>query len=328
MRRSIVAALASLALYAGMFSSMEAAWAQEWPSRPIRLVVPYATGGAVDIVGRILAQNLSKTLGQSVIVENRTGASGVVGTHAVAGAAPDGYALVIGTSGSLAINVHFMTKKLYNPLKDFAPISLIAINDGILIVNPSFPAKSIAEFIETVRKAPGRYSYATSGIGGPTHLAAELLGARAGLSMVHVPYSKGDGFGVLDVIAGNVPVMFTVLAAVAQHVKSGKVRPVAALGAQRFTQLPDLPTVAESGYPGYAAGAWLALLAPAGTPREVVAALNEATRKATADPAYRARLVEMGSTPVGNTPDELASYMRDELDKWGGVIRNAGIKPE
>ena len=306
--------------------AMSTASAQNFPAKPIRIVVPYAAGGAVDNVGRVLGQNLSKTLGQPVFIDNRPGASGVIGTQAVAMAAPDGYTLLLGAGGSLTINVQLNSNKPYDPFKDFAPISMVAMNDGILIVNPSFPAKTLTEFVDAVRKAPGTYSYATSGIGGPTHLGGELLKSLAGLDMVHVPYSGGDGVGVIDVISGNVPIMMTVLAAVSAHVKSGQVRPIAALGARRFAQLPELPTVAESGYPGYSAGAWNALLAPAGTPADIVQLLNDATRKAIADPAVRAQLIQLGSAPVATSPQELATFIRDEFGKWGKVIKTAGIK--
>ena len=302
--------------------------AQNYPVKPIRIVVPYAAAGAVDNVARVLGQSLSKTLGQPVIIDNRPGASGVIGSQAVAAAAPDGYTLLLGAGGALTINVHLLEKKPYDPLKDFAPISMVALNDGILIVNPSFPAKTFAEFVDAVRKAPGKYSYATSGIGGPTHLGGELLKSMAGLDMVHIPYSGGDGVGVLGVISGDVPMMMTVLAAVSAHVKSGQVRPIAALGSRRFSQLPDLPTVAESGYPGFSAGAWNALLAPAGTAIEIVQLLNDATRKAIADPAVRAQLTQLGSAPLATTPHELAAFMRDEFDKWGKVIQTSTLKPK
>jgi tripartite-type tricarboxylate transporter receptor subunit TctC len=308
--------------------SSTAALAQLFPAKPVRIVVPYAPGGAVDNVARIVAAHMSRTLGQPVVIDNKPGASGVVGSLAVANAAADGYTLLLGAGGALTINVHLLDKKPYDLLHDFEPISMVAINDGILIVNQSFPANSLGEFIELVRSSPGKFAYATSGVGGPTHLGAELLKSMARIDMVHIPYSGGDGVGVKDVIAGHVPSMFTVLAAVSPYIKSGQIRPIAALGRHRFRQLPDLPTAAESGYPEFSAGAWNALFARGGTPAAIVQVLNDATRKALADPQVREQLLRLGSEPMASSPIELAAYVKDEYDKWGRLIRSIGLKAQ
>ena len=312
------------ALVTGMLLPAGAALAQSWPTKPVKIIVSFPAGGATDIIGRILAQDMTKSLGQNVLVENRAGASGAIGTEAVAKSAPDGYTVLFSAGGSLTISPHF-GKLPYDPLKDLAPVSLVVTNDGILVVSPGFPAANPKEFIAAVKKAPGKYSFASSGTGGPTHLTGELLKNVAGLDMVHVPY-KGDGPASIDVMGGQTPIMVTVLASIATHVRSGKLKPVAALGATRFPQLPDLPTMAESGFPGFTGGTWLGMLAPAGTPGDVVIKLNEHVRRSVALPETREKLIAQGATPNTNSPQEFATHIREEYAKWARVIQTANIK--
>ena len=300
--------------------------AQNYPDRPVRTIVTFPPGGGFDNVARLLVPGIAKALGQQVIVDNRAGATGQIGTTAGARAEPDGYTLLFGGVGALAIAPH-LTKTPYDPLKDFAPISMVAVNDGLLIVNPRFPAKDLKGFIETVKQSPGKYSFASAGTGSVTHVAGELLKTRAGLDMVHIPY-KGDGPAIADLVGGTVPIMVTVFATAAPFVKSGQVRPIAALGTSRFPQLPDVPTLNESGFPGLTGGSWLGLYAPAGTPRDVIAKINAAVRVALQDKEVLERLTAQGTKAVASSPDELGAFTRDEHAKWGQVIRDNGIKAE
>jgi tripartite-type tricarboxylate transporter receptor subunit TctC len=318
-RRSIIAALAGAALLAASPVA-----AQAYPERPVRVVVTFPPGGGADNIARFLAEPMSKALGQRVVVENRAGANGVIGVDHVAKAAPDGYTLLLGSGGATTISPH-LAKLPYDPLKDLAPISMIATNDGLLLVHPSFPATNVKEFIEVLKKAPGKYSFGSSGAGGPTHLAGELFKQQAGVDMQHVPY-KGDGPAIADLIAGHIPIMVTVLATAAPHLRTGRVQAIAALGANRFPQLPQVPTLIESGFPGFTAGSWFGLYAPAGTPAAVVAKVNEAVRGALADPQLKEQFALQGSEPVYSTPAELEKYLRNEYEKWGKVITEAKIK--
>ena len=300
--------------------------AQTYPERPVRIIVTFPPGGGFDNIARLLAPNIAKALGQQVLIDNRPGATGQVGTAAAARADPDGYTLLFGGVGALAIAPH-LTKAQYDPLKDFVPISMVAINDGLIVVNPRFPGKNLKEFLDTVKQSPGKYSFATAGTGSVTHVAGELLKTRASLDMVHIPY-KGDGPAITDLIGGTVPIMVTVLATAAPYLKSGQVRAIAALGSTRFPQIPDVPTLDESGFPGLTGGAWLALYAPAGTPREVVTKINAAVHLALQDKDVLVRLSAQGSKAVSSSPEELAAFTRDEYTKWGQVIRDNGIKME
>lgn len=313
----IVALVAALLVPAAVTSG---ASAQPYPSKPIRLITPFPAGGAVDIVGRLVGQRIEEALGQSVVMDNRPGASGIIGATLAARAAPDGYTLLAGSGGPLAVNIQIVEKPPYDPIKDFAPITMVAFNDGILVVNPSFPAKTLKEFVEVLKSSPGKYAYASSGPGGMGYLSAELLKSVTGSNMLHVPY-KGVPPAVVDVIAGRVPILPTNLTAVEQHIRSGRLRAIAAMGAARFPTLPDLATVAESGYPGFSASSWMALLAPAGTPSSIVRKLNDVWRRAIADRDFNQKLVQLGSRPTASSPDELRAYMREELTKWRKFVR-------
>jgi tripartite-type tricarboxylate transporter receptor subunit TctC len=317
---SRLAKVAATVALVALYTASSAAFAEAYPSKPIRLVVPFPPAGAADNIGRLLGQRITNGLGEPVIVDNRPGASGVLGATVVAGSSPDGYTLLIGAGGSLAQNIQMIPKPPYDPIMAFAPITMLTINEGILVVHPDFPARTLKEFIDLLKKSPGKYAYATAGPGGPGFFNAELLKSVAGIDMLHVPY-RGDGPAIIDVLSGTVPIISTNLPPVAQHIRSGSLRAIASMGAKRFQTLPNLPTIAESGYPRFSAEAWLALLAPAGTAPEVVGKLNEVWRKAIADPEFNAKLVSLGSTPMASSPGELSAYIRDEHKKWGEIIR-------
>ncbi len=310
-----------------LLTSLPVARADDYPSKPVRIIVGFAAGGATDVLARMLAEGLRKVLGQSFVVENRPGANATIAGEAAAKSAPDGYTLLVTSAGSLTISVHMSPKPNYDTLTSFVPITLLAVNDGVLLANNNFPAKTFPEFVKLLKESPGKYGFGTSGVGSPTHLGAELLKRTVGVNMFHVPY-KGDSQALADAIAGHVPLAVVVMASASAQVQSGAVRALAALGPQRFRDFPDLPTVAESGYPGYAAGSWIGLLAPAGTPKEIISKLNEASRKVMTDPEVTGKLVASGSRPSPNSPEEFYRHIESEHKKWGEIIREANIKSE
>ena len=301
-------------------------FAQTYPIRPIRMIVAYPPGGGTDIVGRLMAQKLGENLGQTVVVDNRGGATGNIGTELAARATPDGYTLLMGNVAPNAINVSLFKKLPFDPVKDFAPVSLVAVTPNILVVPPSFPVKTVKDLIALAKSKPGALNFPSAGIGSSSHLAGEMLKSMAGIDMVHVPY-KGGGPALIALLSGQVQLMFATLPAAMPHVKSGKLRPVAVTTAHRSLALPELPTIAESGVPGYEAATWYGLLAPAGTPKAIVGRLHAEIVKILATDT-RQQLVAQGFEPVGNTPAEFAAYIKSEITKWGKVIRDAGIKPE
>jgi tripartite-type tricarboxylate transporter receptor subunit TctC len=301
--------------------------ADVYPSRPIRMIVAYPPGGGTDIVGRFMAQKLTEQLGQNVVVDNRGGATGNIGTEMVARANPDGYTMLMGNVAPNAINVSLFKTLPYDPVKDFAPVSLVAITPNILVVNPAVPVKTVKDLIGLAKAKPGTINYPSAGIGSSSHLAGELLRSLAGVDIVHVPY-KGGGPALVDVLSGQMQIMFATLPAAMPHVKSGKLRPVAMTTAKRSIAMPDLPTVAESGVPGYEAATWYGLLLPARMPAPIVDRLHAETVKALAVPELRERLVGQGFEPVGSTPAEFAAYIKSEIVKWGKVIKAAGITQE
>jgi tripartite-type tricarboxylate transporter receptor subunit TctC len=317
---------ASVLLALGMLAS-HAALAQAYPAKPIRLVVPFPPGGSTDIVARIVAQKLSDRLGQQVVVENRGGAGGTIGAEAVAKAAPDGYTLVVGTTSTHAVAPSVYGRIGYDPVKDFAPISLIAVTPYLLVVNPSVNVKSLQEFVGYVKARPGKLNYASAGTGSTTHLAMEMLKSAAGLYIVHIPYN-GNGPAGTAVIAGQVEVLFGSLPAVLPHAKSGRVRPLAVGTPKRSPSLPDVPTVAESGFPGFDASLWLAIMAPAGTPAPIVARLQKEIHAVIASPDAADALNKAGAEPITSTPAELAAMVKDGVEKYGKVVKQAGVKPE
>jgi tripartite-type tricarboxylate transporter receptor subunit TctC len=287
-----------------------------YPIRPISLIVPFPAGGSTDLVARVVAEKMSQDLGQQIVVDNRGGAGGNVGSAAAAKSDPDGYTLLMGTVATHALNPALYKTMPYDPVTDFAPISLL---------NPDFPAQNVAELIALLKEKPGEYSYASSGNGTPLHLSGELFKTMAGVDMVHVPY-KGAGPALVDVMGGHVPIMFDNLPSSTEHIKAGKLRGLAVTTAERASSMPDLPTVAESGLPGYETYTWNALFAPAGTPPEVVARLNEAAVKALADPEVQAKLQGFGASVVGSSPDELAAHVQAELAKWAPVVKASGAQ--
>jgi len=301
--------------------------AQVYPSKPVRMIVAYPPGGGTDIVGRMLAQKLGETLGQAVVVENRGGASGNIGTEIAARAAPDGYTVPMGNVAPNAINVSLFKNLPFDPVADFAPVSLVASTPNILVVHPSTPARTVKEVIALAKSRPGTLNFASAGVGSSSHLAGELFRILAGAEIVHVPY-KGAGPAMVDVLSGQVQLYFATMPAAMPHVKSGRLVPVALTSARRSPALPDTPTIAESGVRGYEAATWYGLLAPAHTPVAAVALLHESIVKILGDAALRQKLVDQGFDPVGDSPEEFAAYIKSEIAKWAKVIRDADIRPE
>lgn len=300
-------------------------YAQTYPNKPIRLVLPYPPGGGSDTIARPLAQRLAAGLGQQVIVDNRGGASGNIGMELAAKSPPDGYTIVMALTAQLAVNPSLLKKLPYDPVKDFVPITLMASGPYILVVHPSLPVKSVKEFIALARKHPGQIAYASSGNGSGGHLAAALLGSMTGIKMLHVPY-KGGGPALADLLAGNVQMLFSTYAAGKGHIQSGRIRALAVSTAKRPSIIPDLPTVAEAGVPGYDSGVWYAMLAPAGTPQDIVAKLNREIVRVLHTPEYTKLLVNGAIDPVGSTPEELAGYMNAEIAKYAKIIKEAGMR--
>jgi len=317
--------LAFLAALAVPFCISARAFAQPYPVKPIRLVLPYPPGGGSDTIARPLAQKMSEGFGQQVVVENRGGAGGNIGMEYVARAAPDGYTIVLALTAQLAVNPGLYQKIPYDPIKDYAPVTLLCSGGYILVVHPSLPVKTVKEFIAFARSRPGQIAYSSSGNGSGGHLAAELLNSMAGIKMLHVPY-KGGGPALMDLIAGQVQVLFATQLSSWPHVQSGRIRALASSIAKRPASLPDLPTVAEAGVPGFDAGVWYAVLAPAGTPREIVMRLNSEIARVLKQPDYRKLLVNNTIEPIGSPPEELARYIKSELVKWAKVIKDANVR--
>jgi len=301
--------------------------AQSYPTKPIRMIVPYPPGGGTDIVGRMVAQKLFESLGQQVIVDNRGGATGSIGAEAAAKSLPDGYTILMGNIAPNSINVSLQPKLPYDPVADFAPVSLVASTPNILVVHPSLPVRTVKDLIALARARPGQLNYPSAGVGSSSHLAGELLGILTGIKIVHIPY-KGGGPAMIDMISGEMQMMFATMPAAMPHVKSGRVRPVAVTSARRSQTLPQLPTIAETGVKGYEASTWYGVLAPAKTPRAVVERLHGEIVKMLAAPDTRERLTAQGFEPVGSTPEEFAAYIKSEIAKWAKVIREAGVKVE
>jgi tripartite-type tricarboxylate transporter receptor subunit TctC len=300
--------------------------ADTYPSRPIRMIVAYPPGGGTDQVGRVLADQLTVTLGQNVVVDNRGGATGNIGTELAARAVPDGYTLLMGNVAPNAVNVSLFKKLAFDPVKDFAPVSLVAVTPNILVAHPSMPVKTVKELIAYAKAKPGTLNFPSAGVGSSSHLAGEMLKSLAGISMVHIPF-KGGGPALVAVIAGEVQIMFATMPAAMPHVKSGKVKPVAVTTAKRSQAMPELPTIAESGVKGYEASTWYGLLAPARTPPAIVTRLHADTVKILAGPT-RQRLEIQGFEPEGGTPADFAAYIKTEIVKWAKVIKDAGIPAE
>ena len=301
--------------------------AQAWPTKPIRLMVPFPPGGSTDIVARIVAQKLSERLGQSMVIENRGGGGGTIGTAAVAKATPDGYNLTIASTSTHVVAPGVYGKLEYDPIKDFTPIGLMAVSPYLLVVNPGVPAKTLQDLVALAKKQPGKLNYASAGIGSTTHLAMEMLKAVSTTYMLHIPYS-GNGPAGTAVVGGQVEILFGSLPALLPHAKSGRVRALAVGTPKRSPSLPDVPTVAESGYPGFDASLWLALMGPAGTPPAIVERLNKEMNSLIASADTREALDKAGSEPLTGTPAELSAMIRDGIPKYARIIKAAGVKAE
>jgi len=301
--------------------------AQEYPRKVIRLIVPFAPGGGNDTVARAIAQSAGASLGQSVVVDNRPGAGGMLGAQLAAKSPPDGYTLFLGGVGSHAVNPNLHARLPYDPVKDFAPITLIASAPSVLVVHPSLPARTLAEFTALAKASPGRINYASNGNGSSAQLAAVLYESMTGVRMVHVPY-KGLAPALVDLLAGEVQAMFSSVVAIVPSIKAGRLRALAVTGRRRAALLPEVPTLDEAGVPGYEAGSWYGILAPAGTPQAIVAKLHEAIVRALAQPEVRERLVSEGAEVIGSTPEAFAAHITAELARMGKLIRDAGIRME
>ncbi len=321
MRARLFAALAGIALFA---SAAPAAHAQAWPSRAIKIVVPFAPGGSTDIFARLVGDRLSTALGQPVVIDNRPGAGGNIGADAVAKAPPDGYTLLMATTGVMAINNAMYKSLAYDAEKDLKPVIYIASITNVLIVPADSPLKSVADVVAQAKGAPGKLSFASSGAGSSTHMSAELFRLMTGTELLHIPY-KGSGQAMPDVISGRVSMMFENMPGAVGHIKGGKVRVLAVTGLQRTPSLPDAKTVAESGVPGYESLSWSGIAAPAATPPEVVARLNREINAILANPDMKQKLAEQGAEAVGGTPEAFGEHIARERQKWSKVVRDAAI---
>jgi tripartite-type tricarboxylate transporter receptor subunit TctC len=305
-----------------------AAFAQAaYPNKPIRLVVPFATGGVTDTSGRLIAEHLSRRLGQQIIVDNKPGASGNIGTQMVATAEPDGYTLLLGFDGTLVINPHVFPKVGFDTLKDFAPIGKIGDAILILVSHPAVPAKTLKEVIALSKTQSGGLSYGTSGTGGTPHIAGELLKQRTGANLTHIPY-KGGGQAMTDLLGGTIPLVYTAVAGAVSHVKAGKLHAVAVSSAQRAPSLPEVPTFIEAGVADFDINSWVGLLAPAKTPRAIVDRLNSELNAVLNDPVVRERLVTLGITASPGGPERFGRDMARDLSRYAGVVKSANIKAE
>ncbi len=301
--------------------------AQSWPTRPVRLISPFAPGGGADITSRALAQKLSTSLGQQVVVENRGGAGGMIGVDMAAKAPADGYTMVLGTIGPIAINPSLYKKMTYDPMRDLVPVSQAANALNVLVVHPSLPAKNVKEMIAIAKARPGQMNYGSSGPGATDHLAGELFNVLAGVKMVHVPY-KGGAPAMLDLVSGNVQVVFSTVSTAVAAMDSKRVRPLAMTGNQRFELMPDLPTVSEAGLKGFEVNNWYGVFLPAGTPKDIVTKLNAEVVKALAAPDVKKRLIEAGIVATSSSPENFTAYVKAEATKWAKVIKGAGITVE
>lgn len=317
--KRVVAAVVLVAGTLGM------AVAQPYPNKTIRLVTPYAPGGGTDIIARLLAQKLTENVGQSVVVENRTGGGGIVGTEVAARAAPDGYTILMGTTGPLALNPSLYPKLPYDVQRDFVPIMLIATAPHLLAVHPSVPARTVKELIAVAKANPGMLTFSSGGNGGSSHLSGEMFNMLAGVKMMHVPY-RGTGPAAIAVVTGEVGLSFVDVLTTLPHVKSGRLQGLAVSGAKRSVVAPHLPTIMEAGLKGYESGVWYGVLAPARTPLEVIGRLNSELSKVIRDGGVSARLAAEGSEVVGGSPEQFSTYMKAELERWAKVVKAANVR--
>ena len=301
--------------------------AETWPTRPIRFIVPFAPGGGGDVVGRIIGQRMSEQLGKPLVIDNRAGGGGTLGCELAAKAAPDGYTLLLGNVGPIAVGPALYPKLAYDPVRDFAPVTMIASFPNLLVANPGLPFKTVPELVAYAKSRPGTLNFASAGAGTSTHLAGELFKSVAGIDVVHVPY-KGGAAAMTDIIAGQVAYYFGTMPSSMPLAKAGKLRALAVTSLTRSPAAPEVPTIAESGYPKFETAAWYGLMFPTGTPREIVARTNAATMVVLALPDIRERLVHEGSEPLGSTPAQFGAYIKAEIAKWSGVVKAAHLKAD
>jgi len=319
-RGAVIAAAAALTLFNGHIAT-----AQDFPNRTIHIVVAFPPGGPTDFVGRLVADKMKATLGQSVIIDNKPGANGTLGGEFVAKAEPDGYTLFLSTSGAVTVSPHIMADIHYDPLRDFAPVALVTKVTEVLVVTPKSGIKTMKDLIALAKEKPGAVAFASTGIGSPPHLAQELLSTAAAVKFLHVPY-RGAAPALTDLLGGQVEVMAADVPVLIAQIEAGNLLPIGAAANKRDAILPDVPTLVELGYPDTDASNWYGLFAPAKTPPAVIAKLNAAVNAALDDPPTREKLVKTGATPVGGTPEVLGSFLKSEYDKWGRVVRERGIK--
>jgi tripartite-type tricarboxylate transporter receptor subunit TctC len=318
-RRQLLSSIAALSTV-GLGHS---AWSQAWPQRPVKIIVPFAPGGNTDGIARVIAQRLSETLGHQFVVENKPGANGSLAAEFVARAPADGYTLFIAALPQIAI-LPAMTKTPYDPVKDFAPISNVGTNPFVLVVHPSFPAKTLKEFVEHVRAQPNKISYASGGVGSLSHLSMALFLKRAGLEMTHVPY-RGGAPAIADVLAGHVPMYFANVSEALPHAATGKLRFLAVSSERRAAEAPNVPTVSESGFPGFRTVTWNGLLAPAGSPADVIARLAREIALAVKEPTVAQRLASYGVDPLGDNPERFAATIAADISVWAEAVKIAGV---
>ncbi len=298
---------------------------QSYPNKPIRMVCPFPPGGTTDLVARLVAQKFSEAWGQQVVVDNRPGAGGVIGTEMVAQAAPDGYSILLGSITTHAVNPALYKKLRFDPIRDFAPVSLVVSSPQLLALHPSVAAKSVKELLALAKARPGQLNYGSAGTGTSPHLTFELFKSMAAIDVVHVPY-KGTGPAITDLIGGQVQMMITGVVALMPHVKSGKLRAVGVTSAKRVAALPEVPTIAESGVAGFDVSSWFGVFLPAATPRAIVMKMNREIHRILENPEVRQRLIDQGADPASNTPEEFAAYVKSEMTRWGQVVRSTGAR--
>jgi len=325
--RSRVALVATLLAPLAALAVAPAAQAQQYPAHPIRMIVPYPVGGSVDVLGRAVADQLQAGLGQPVVPDNRTGATGTIAHQMVATAPPDGYTIGMSGTSPLVLAPHQYRNLPYDPLKDFVYLSCAGTTPFVLDVNPALPVRSVQELVAYAKANPGKLNFGSAGLGNSAHLSGELFKRVTGIDMVHVPY-KGNALAMTDLVSGQIQVLFDPVQTSLPQIKAGRVRPLAVTSKARFDQLPDLPTIAESGYPTYEFVVWYAFIAPAATPSPVVARLNAEINKVLRDPAMKARFSAQGATLTESTPDGCASFVKAELAQWGRMFSDLGIRPE
>ncbi|MEY4123297.1 MAG: hypothetical protein RLZZ457_2135 [Pseudomonadota bacterium] len=325
MKRNFLKSL--LALSCGLAVLAPVAQAQSYPTKPIRLIVPFPPGGGNDVIARVIAQKLGERLGQQVIVDNRAGANGIVGLQALMQSPPDGYTLAVGAAGPLAVNPSLYDKLPYDPLKDFSPITNMVNYPLLLVVHPSVPVKNTQDLINLAKAKPKQLYFASPGSGNSGHLAGELLNSMANVQTVHVPY-KGQGPALSDLISGQVQMLYSSIPSVLPQVKSGQLNALAVGSAKRVPSLPDIPTISESGVPGYEAYSWVGMVAPAKTPKDIVNRLNREIVDILKQKDVSEKLNQQGALPVGDSPEQFGAYIKTEIEKWGAVVRAANIKAD